>query len=152
MARFRALPLAALAALAVLSGCVGVPTADAPGESPSVTTETPTATAETPTATTEPTPTDPATPTETDEWYFDCNASLSVDPADEVPSDATVFDYANLSTERRAEFDAAVGGSNSAESADAASFSERTDAYEFWVERPYVRYENETYSSVVAIC
>ncbi|TQR21887.1 hypothetical protein C9J85_18445 [Haloferax sp. wsp5] len=38
-------------------------------------------TAETPTATTEPTPTDPATPTETDEWYFDCNASLSVDPA-----------------------------------------------------------------------
>ncbi|MFK5603699.1 hypothetical protein [Haloferax volcanii] len=152
MARFRALPLAALAALAVLSGCVGVPTADAPGESPSVTPETPTATAETPTATTEPTPTDPATPTETDEWYFDCNASLSVDPADEVPSDATVFDYANLSTERRAEFDAAVGGSNSAESADAASFSERTDAYEFWVERPYVRYENETYSSVVAIC
>ncbi|ELZ74893.1 hypothetical protein C456_08053 [Haloferax volcanii DSM 14919] len=92
-----------------------------------MTTETPTATAETPTSTTEPTPTDPATPTETDEWYFDCNASLSVDPADEVPSDATVFDYANLSTER-------------------------TDAYEFWVERPYVRYENETYSSVVAIC
>ncbi|WP_430639097.1 hypothetical protein [Haloferax volcanii] len=116
-----------------------------------MTTETPTATAETPTATTEPTPTDSSTATET-EWYFDCNASLSVDPADEVPGDATVFDYANLSTERRAEFDAAVGGSNSAESADAASFSERTDAYEFWVERPSVRYENETYSSVVAIC
>ncbi|MFK8215415.1 hypothetical protein [Haloferax volcanii] len=147
MARFRALPLAALAALIVLSGCVGVPTIDTSGESPSATTKPATAT-----TTAEPTPTDSATTTETDERYFDCNATLSVDPADEVPSDATVFDYANLSTERRAEFDAAVGGSNSAESADTASFSERTDAYEFWVERPYVRYENETYTSVVAIC
>ncbi|ELZ56812.1 MULTISPECIES: hypothetical protein [unclassified Haloferax] len=147
MARFRALPLAALAALIVLSGCVGVPTIDTSGESPSATTKPATAT-----TTAEPTPTDSATTTETDERYFDCNATLSVDPADEVPSDATVFDYANLSTERRAEFDAAVGGSTSAESADAASFSERTDAYEFWVERPYVRYENETYTSVVAIC
>ncbi|RDZ64343.1 hypothetical protein C5B90_13925 [Haloferax sp. Atlit-12N] len=144
MSRVRTLPLAALAALAVLSGCVGVPTADAPGESPSVTTETPT-------STTELTPTDSPTATET-EWYFDCNASLSVDPADEVPGDATVFDYANLSTERRAEFDAAVGESDSAASAGAASFPEQTDAYEFWVERPYVRYENETYTSVVAIC
>jgi len=147
MARFRALPLAALAALIVLAGCVGVPTIDTSGESPSSTTKPATAT-----TTAELTPTDSATTTETDEWYFDCNATLSVDPADEVPSDATVFDYANLSTERRELFDAAVGGSTSAESADAASFPERTDAYEFWVERPYVRYENETYTSVVAIC
>ncbi|RYJ19577.1 hypothetical protein ELS19_00875 [Halogeometricum borinquense] len=132
-----------VALLVSFAGCSGVPgLSDNGTPTPTQTaTSTPTPTA-TPTPT--PTPTPTATPTETIS-YIDCPGVLSIDSVENVTDDATVIPYANLSAERQSEFDAAVGGQS-------VELDQQGDGYDFWVGRPYVRYNGSVYRATVAIC
>ena len=129
-----------VALLVAFAGCAGGPPAGTE-------TGTPTATdSPTPTATDSPTPTATDSPTpETTTYGTDCPAFVEVDPVSDVPDDATVIPYADLSAERRAEFDAALSEGN-------AEVEDGGDGYVFWVDRPYVRYEGTVYRAVVAVC
>ncbi|MDS0293890.1 hypothetical protein [Halogeometricum luteum] len=120
--------LATLLTLVVLAGCLG-----GPGTTP---TPDPSATA---------TATPTSTPTERPPSTEDCPAYVSVDPVDEVPGDATVTPYGDLSEERRSEFETALSEGN-------AEVEDGGEAYSFWVDRPYVRYEGTVYRAVVAVC
>ncbi|MDS0300007.1 hypothetical protein NDI76_14770 [Halogeometricum sp. S1BR25-6] len=143
----RRVALSALLVLVVAAGCLGgpgtKPTPDPSATTTATPTQTPTPTAS-PTATVMPgTPT--PTPSERPPSTANCPAYVSVDPVDEVPDDATVIPYENLSEERRSEFDAALSEGD-------VEIDDGGEAYSFWVDRPYVRYEGTVYRAVVAVC
>jgi hypothetical protein len=121
-----------VALLVAFAGCAGGPPAGTETGTPTAT-DSPTVTAtDSPTVTT----TSPGT---------HCPAFVEVDAVSDVPDDAAVIPYEDLSAERRAEFDAALSEGN-------AEVEDGGDGYEFWVDRPYVRYEGTVYRAVVAVC
>lgn len=136
--RSRRLAIPTLLTLVVLAGCLGgIGTTPTPDPSPTATTPTETATE----APGTPTPTTTERPPST----ADCPAFVSVDPVDDVPDDATVIPYGDLSAERQAEFRTALSEGH-------AEIEDGGEGYEFWVDQPYVRHEGTVYQAVVAVC
>lgn len=132
--RLASLALVVLVGFAGCAGTPGAPTTTATGTASETPEATPTRTA---TQTSGPTADPPST--------ADCPALVSVDPVDDVPADATVLPYENLSAERRAEFETALSEGH-------AEIEGGGEGYRFWVDRPYVRYDGTVYRAVVAVC
>lgn len=137
--------LVALAFLTALAGCTGpaaVTETGTPTQTPSPT-QSPTQTA--PSTTTPP----PSTATPPDSTgtstYSSCPGYLSLDAVTDPPADATVLSYESLPADRSAEFDAALASGS-------AELEQGDDGYDFWVDRPYVRYDGTVYRAVVAVC